>query len=84
MSRTKRVLKALGLDDEFDELFGVKPKGRAPRAQQRVPSQNPLAVQLNRAAEQSRRALPAPPKPLALPAPGPGLPSGASKPRGGR
>lgn len=31
-----------------------------------------------------RPALPAPPKPLALPAPGPGLPPLASKPRGGQ
>ncbi len=56
MSRTKRVLKALGLDDEFDELFGVKPKGRAPRAQQAPqppatpsapkPKEKPLSVKV--------------------------------------
>jgi len=32
----------------------------------------------------AQRALPAPPKPLALPAPGPGLPPHAAKPRGGQ
>lgn len=83
MSRKKRILQALGLEDEFNELFGVRPRAR-PRAPRAVPSQNPLAVKLERAARQSQRALPAPPKPLALPAPGPGLPPQASKPRGGQ
>lgn len=83
MSRKKRILQALGLEDEFNELFGVRPRARS-RAPRAVPSQNPLAVKLERAARQSQRALPAPPKPLALPAPGPGLPPQASKPRGGQ
>ena len=83
MSRKKRILQALGLEDEFNELFGVRPRAR-PRAPRAVPSQNPFAVKLERAAQQAQRALPAPPKPLALPAPGPGLPPKASKPRGGQ
>lgn len=83
MSRKKRILQALGLEDEFNELFGVRPRARS-RAPRALPSQNPLAVKLERAARQSQRALPAPPKPLALPAPGPGLPPQASKPRGGQ
>lgn len=85
MSRKKRILKVLGIDDEVDALFGVKPrvKTTAPR---RVPSQNSLAVQLNRAAQQPRRALPAPPKQLALPPPDPSkqLPPFAVKPKGGQ
>lgn len=83
MSRKKRILQALGLEDEFNELFGVRPRARS-RAPRAVPSQNPFAVKLERAAQQAQRALPAPPKPLALPAPGPGLPPEASKPRGGQ
>jgi len=85
VSRKKRILKVLGIDDEVDALFGVKPrvKTTAPR---RVPSQNSLAVQLNRAAQQPRRALPAPPKQLALPPPDPSkqLPPFAVKPKGGQ
>jgi hypothetical protein len=33
VSRKKRVLQALGLEDEFNELFGVKPRGAAPKKQ---------------------------------------------------
>ena len=43
---------------------------------------SPFNVTTNQPAAQ--RALPAPPKQLALPAPGPGLPSFAAKPRGGQ
>lgn len=43
---------------------------------------SPFNVIANQPAAQ--RALPAPPKQLALPAPGPGLPSFAAKPRGGQ
>ena len=59
MSRKKRILQALGLEDEFNELFGVRPRAATPRT---VPSQNPLAVKLEQAARQPQRALPAPPK----------------------
>lgn len=55
MSRKKRVLQALGLEDEFNELFGVKPKGRAPRAPSELPSENPFAVALESAARAPRR-----------------------------
>ena len=53
MSRKKRVLQALGLEDEFDALFEVKPKGRAPGT---LPSENPLAVQLQKAARKAAQA----------------------------
>ena len=43
-----------------------------------------LGLEVKRTARAAPKALPAPPKPLALPAPGPGLPPLASKPRGGQ
>ena len=43
-----------------------------------------LGLEVKRTARAAPKALPAPPKPLALPAPGPGLPPGAAKPRGGQ
>ena len=43
-----------------------------------------LGLEVKPATRAARKALPAPPKPLALPAPGPGLPPQASKPRGGQ
>ena len=43
-----------------------------------------LGLEVKRAARAAPKALPAPPKRLALPAPGPGLPPLASKPRGGQ
>lgn len=42
------------------------------------------AAKAEKLAVKPRLALPAPPKPLALPAPGPGLPRFAAKPRGGQ
>jgi hypothetical protein len=82
VSRRKRVERAVeAIGDQIADFFTVKPRARAPRT---LLPQNPLAVQLQKAAQQTRRALPAPPKPLALPAPGPGLPPQASKPRGGQ
>lgn len=55
MSRKKRVLQALGLEDEFDVLFEVKPKVRAPST---LPSENPLAVAVESAARAPRRRQP--------------------------
>lgn len=43
-----------------------------------------LGLEVKRAARAAPKALPAPPKPLALPAPGPGLPPFAVKPKGGQ
>ena len=43
-----------------------------------------LGLEVKRAARAAPKALPAPPKPLALPAPGPGLPAFAVKPKGGQ
>ena len=74
MSRRRRLLQAI------EETFAAKPKAR-PKVRG-LPSQNPLAVRMQQAA--ARPALPAPPKRLALPAPGPGLPPHAAKPRGGQ
>jgi len=55
VSRKKRVLQALGLEDEFDALFEVKPKVRAPST---LPSENPLAVAVESAARAPRRRQP--------------------------
>ena len=65
--------------------FAVK-KAREAAQRAATRAKAPLAVQLNRAAQQPRRALPAPPKQLALPAPDPSkqLPPFAAKPRGGQ
>lgn len=84
MSRWRRFLSTLeGVADEVGDAFTVRPRARARR--QPLPSQNPLAVQIRRAA-QPRPALPAPPRQLALPAPDPSkqLPPLASKPKGGQ
>jgi len=43
-----------------------------------------LGLEVKRTARAAPKALPAPPKPLALPAPGPGLPPFAVKPKGGQ
>ena len=65
--------------------FAVK-KAREAAQRAATRAKAPLAVQLNRAAQQPRRALPAPAKQLALPPPDPSkqLPPFAAKPRGGQ
>lgn len=46
MSRKKRILQALGLEDEYNELFGVRPRAATPRAPtpRTIPPQNPPAA----------------------------------------
>lgn len=55
MSRKKRILKALGLEDEYDALFGVRPRTSRTEAYEPL-SENRAAAEMRRAA--TRKAPP--------------------------
>jgi hypothetical protein len=88
--KLKRVIS--GLEDvlglELDDLAvkGAKSARRAVKRTPKLEKAPPLAVKPKAAAPRraAPKALPAPPKPLALPKPGPGLPDFAAKPKGGQ
>jgi hypothetical protein len=69
-----RVMAELGEDATPQQVRQAVKKAAPPS----------LAAKPQKALAVQRKALPAPPKILALPAPGPGLPPLASKPRGGQ
>lgn len=81
--KVKRALRAiedtLGVDLPDLEVKVAKAARGDVKSTPKLAPAKPLAVR--RAAP---KALPAPPKPLALPKPGPGLPSFAVKPKGGQ